>query len=292
MGGNTIGGGTILDVAPPHRRRSDPALLRDLETLAGGDVRAGLQVRIARAGLAGISRESLRRETGLDPAELDGSLAALEKQGHARAAGEVWLAATAVEALEAQLLEALDAFHREEPLQAGMPTGALRGRLPGNVPAGVAELALDSLGASGSLTVDGDRVRRPQHRARLDAVQQALVERILPEAKSAGLEPPGLREWAERLGVEPEALRDLLSHLEREGSLVRAPGDLWFDREGVDALRGRVLAHLREHGRLETPAYKALIGTTRRTAVPLMELFDAERVTARRGDARVKGSSA
>ena len=51
--------------------------------------------------------------------------------------------------------------------------------------------------------------------------------------------------------------------------------------------RRAALAHLREHGRIETLAYKALIGTTRRTAIPLMELFDEQRVTIRRGEARV-----
>ena len=68
---------------------------------------------------------------------------------------------------------------------------------------------------------------------------------------------------------------------------MRARAELWFDRAAVDALRERVRAHLREHGPIETLAYKALIGTTRRTAIPLMELFDAERLTLRRGDLRV-----
>ena len=79
----------------------------------------------------------------------------------------------------------------------------------------------------------------------------------------------------------------MFAYLEREGALVRAAGDLWFDSKAVDALRERVIAQLREHGPLETPDYKALIGTSRRTAVPLMELFDEEHVTFRRGDARV-----
>jgi len=68
---------------------------------------------------------------------------------------------------------------------------------------------------------------------------------------------------------------------------VRAPGELWFERAAVDALREKIAAHLREHSRLETPDYKALIGTSRRTAVPLMELFDQEHFTVRSGDARV-----
>ena len=137
------------------------------------------------------------------------------------------------------------------------------------------------------IRVDGDVVRRAGHRPTLGAADQALVGRLLEEARAAGLEPPAVREWAERVGASPEHLRELLAHLEREGQLVRAPGDLWFDRAAVDALRERVEAHLREHGRLETPAYKTLIGTTRRTAVRLMELFDAQRVTIRRGDARL-----
>ena len=128
--------------------------------------------------------------------------------------------------------------------------------------------------------------------ARLSAADRAHCERLAAEARAAGLEPPALREWSERLGLGIEKLRDLLAHLEREGALVRAPGELWFDRAAVDALRERVVAHLREHGRLETPAYKALIGTSRRTAVPLMELFDEQHVTARRGEARILHPSA
>jgi selenocysteine-specific elongation factor len=82
-------------------------------------------------------------------------------------------------------------------------------------------------------------------------------------------------------------LLDLLAHCERTGQLVRAPGNLWFDRDAVDRLRERVVSRLREHASLDTKSYKSLIGTTRRTAVPLMELFDAEHLTIRRGETRV-----
>jgi selenocysteine-specific elongation factor len=290
MGGTTLGGGEILDVAPPHRRRSDPELLRELERLDGGGARAGLEVRIARAGLSGAGRDALARETGLAAEGLDAELAGLEAAGVAlpTAAG-TWLAAEAVARLEDLLLAALDAFHRAEPLQRGMPSSALRGSLPENVPGEAAELALARLARRGALRVEGDRVRRPGHRPVLDAAQQELARRIAAAAHAAGLEPPGAREWAERLGVPLARLEELLSHLEREGSLVRAPGGLCFERSAVDALRERVVAWLREHRSLETPDYKALIGTSRRTAVPLMELFDAEHVTVRRGDVRLPG---
>jgi selenocysteine-specific elongation factor len=47
-----------------------------------------------------------------------------------------------------------------------------------------------------------------------------------------------------------------------------------------------VRRHFAASDALDTKTYKALIGTTRRTAVPLMELLDAERLTVRRGEVR------
>jgi selenocysteine-specific elongation factor len=168
-----------------------------------------------------------------------------------------------------------------------MSTGALRGSLPRYVERDTAEFAIRRLAERGEIAVESDLARLPDHQPKLSAADKALVERMTREASDAALEPPSLRDWESRLGVKGEQLRNLLAHLVRDGHLVRAPGDLWFDRESVDALREKVGSYIREHGRLETPDYKTLIGTSRRTAVPLMELFDQEHFTVRSGDARV-----
>ncbi len=293
MGGTTLGGGVFLDVAPPRRRRADPGLARDLAVFEGDGPGAGLAVRIRRAGLAGISRDRLRRETGLDLLALEEALAELRAAGRAEpTAADAWLDAAALGELEARLLVALEKYHAAEPLRPGMPAGTLRSRLPGNAPRDAAELAQARLVARGELVLEGEAARRPAHRPRLAAPEADLALRIAARLRAAGLEPPGVRELGSELGVGAEVLRDLLAHLEREARIVRAREDLWFDRDAVDALRERVLAHLRAHGRIETLTYKALIGTTRRTAIPLMELFDAEHLTLRRGDLRfLRGGS-
>jgi selenocysteine-specific elongation factor len=288
MGGSTLGGGVVLDVAPPHRRRSDPGLVSDLEILARRDPRSDLTVRIARSGFTGVSRDVLRCETGLDPADLDSLLAKIADDDEAAATtARTWLTRPVLDQLAQRLVSALDAYHEAEPLRPGMPTGTLRGRLPENVGRDAAELVIERMVASGSVRIEGDVALRPSHRPKLDAKDEAIVAKLVAEASAAGLEPPAPREWAERLDVTPERFRDLVAHLERGGTLVHAPGDLWFDAAAVSDLRDRVTAHLREHGTLDTQTYKGLIGTTRRTAVPLMELFDEEHLTARRGDARV-----
>ncbi len=287
-GGATLGGGVILDVAPPHRRRSDPALLRELEIFLRRDVRSDLCERILRSGLSALSELDLARQTGITGRRLDEALQALLAKGEVLKAGTAgWIGAQQVRRLQELLLDTLDDFHRDQALRPGMPQGALRGGLPENVPPEVAELALARLVESGSVRVESDLVRRSGHRPQMDAESTALVARISEEARAAGLEPPSLRDWADRVGLPQERFRDLLAHLEREGTLVQAPGNLWFASEVVDALRVRLVAYLREHGQIETRTYKDLIGTTRRTAVPLMELFDELRVTRRRGDTRI-----
>jgi selenocysteine-specific elongation factor len=292
MGGATLGGGRVLDVAPPHRRRSDPALLRDLEALRLRRREVDVAVRVGRAGLAGIARADLTRETGLDAAELDAALAAQPAGGEIHTTADArCIAEPALAELEARLERALDAWHRAEPLRPGMPTGALRGRLPENVAPAAAGRALERLAGRGRVVVEGDLARRPDHRPRLAAPTAELAERIATLLAEAGLEAPSLRDLAAAAGAEPARLRDLLAHLEREGRLVRAPGDLWFAAGAVEALRERLRAHFRAHASLDTPTYKALIGTSRRTAVPLMELLDAERFTARRGEVRVLRAS-
>jgi selenocysteine-specific elongation factor len=287
-GGATLGGGTVLDAHPPQRRRSEPALAAELAQLEGADDETALRVRIDRAGFAGVTREALRRETGLDARDLDAALAALAKGGAAAPAdGDLWLGADGCAELERRLLDALREVHEREPLRPGTPRGALRGALPENVARAAFELALAHLEAAGRIAAEESLVRLAEWVPRLTQRQEAIAAQLRADAMIGGLEPKAPREWAESLSVEPDELREVLAHLVRDGSLVHAPGDLWFDRVAVDELRAKVVAHLEAHGALETPAYKDLIGTSRKYAVPLMELFDAEHLTVRRGEARV-----
>ena len=286
--GGTVGGGVVLDIAPPHRRRSDPALLRELEILTRRDRTADLRERVRRAGFRGVDAARTGQELGLSPADLEQGFARLVEAGGAlRAGSRIYVDSDAVSRLQHILTAALDEFHRAEPLRPGMPRRALRGQLPDNVRAETGELALSRLEEAGEIEIAGDLVKRTHFAPTLDAAAQSAIEKILAEAGAAGLDPPSPRDWATRIGVSPDRFRDLLAHLERGGLLIRAPGDLWFARAAVDELRERVVGHLKSHGEIDPATYKGLTGTSRRTTVPLMELFDELHVTRRQGDVRI-----
>ncbi|MBB85025.1 MAG: hypothetical protein CL931_14550, partial [Deltaproteobacteria bacterium] len=80
--------------------------------------------------------------------------------------------------------------------------------------------------------------------------------------------------------------REVAHFLERNGVLVAAPDDLFFDRPGVARLIGQVVEHFASSDELDTQTLKAMIGASRRTAMPLMALLDKLQITRRDGSLR------
>ena len=291
--GGTLGGGRVLDVDPPHRRRSDPKLAADLEILARGSLEDRLLVRIDRAGLAGTTRERLGRETGAESRDLQRALDALATRatpadGAAihRLGPERCLSGAAGARLTDALKNALDEFHAKEPLLPGMPRATLLGRLPENVPSEIASGLVKSLAEEGWLAIDEQIVRRSIFRSSLDASQERLAQSLLRRLGETGLEAPSLRTLSEELAVDVSRLRAIAHHLERQGQLVAAPEELFFERACVEHLIERVLEHFSSSPELDTQTLKNLIGASRRTAMPLMALLDDLQVTRRDGSVR------
>ena len=285
--GATLGGGIVLDVAPPHRRRRDSGLRRDLERLAQGGIKDEVAVRVERAGLRGIELGALAQETGRSNAQLEEALEELVRTGAvSRVDATLCLSAQAVDRLEGELLAALDRFHENDPLQAGMPRASLLGTLPANVSGDAGAFLMKRLVDRGEILRKGETISRSSFESTLDADQSHLADALRSRLESAGLEAPTLRSLAEELEEDPAGLRHLGHYLERQGVVVAAPDDLFFDRTSVLALIDKVLAHFGEHDELDTQTLKALIGTSRRTAMPLMALLDDLQITRRDGSIR------
>ena len=285
--GSTLGGGIVLDVAPPHRRRRDAGLSHDLERMASGEAAEALEVRIARAGLEGIRADVLARETGFDQTSLRKTLDQLETvKSIVRLDSSVLISTQAGERLMRELLTALDEFHAREPLLPGMPRASLAGSLPGNVTRDAGTFLLARLAERGALRIQDEIVTAKGFEPSLDPSQNRIADLLRSRFADAALDAPALRTLAEDLGESPDRLREVSHFLERQGVLVAAPDELFFDRGAVLALIEKVLAHFDSNTDLDTQTLKAFIGTSRRTAMPLMALLDDLQITRRDGSNR------
>jgi selenocysteine-specific elongation factor len=140
---------------------------------------------------------------------------------------------------------------------------------------------VEVLVAKGLLVADGPAVRLPGHAERLDPAQRALVDRVERAAGAAGVRLLGETDLAE-LGADRKATALLV----RMGVLVRvAPGG-YLGRSALEAAVEILRRRFPDGRPFAATEAKEALGTTRRTAIPLLEHLDRTAVTVRQGDLR------
>jgi selenocysteine-specific elongation factor len=298
----TVGGGRVLDPFPPAAVRGTAARVRRTEELEAREAagRQGLPERVlAERGVVALA--DLPRLAGLAPDRLQGILAGAPiDRGTTPAAPRTppvvrsrTLAWTRVawDAAAAAVLAAVDRHHHSDPSSPGLPAQAARAAVrapagPGGAPgpawpeAAGAEV-VEALVAEGGLVADGPVLRRPGYGVRLDPAQRALRARV-----EAALDEAGVGLLGEAALGELGADRKATALLVRLGVLVPISPGGWLGRT---ALEGAVATLRRTFGDgrpFSAGEAREALGTTRRTAIPLLEHLDRTGVTVRQGDLR------
>jgi selenocysteine-specific elongation factor len=199
--------------------------------------------------------------------------------------GDVLLSAAAFQQARQDVLAALDAFHRQRPLEAGISRQELRTRL--RLPPPVFTALLDELAAAARLVLKGELVHAAGRGVVLRDDEAEARRRIEQTFAQSGLTVPALKDVLSALPLDRARAQKLVTLLLREGVLVKVGDDLVFHRDALAALRRRLAEYKATSTRIGVPAFKDLAGITRKYAIPLLEYLDREHVTRREGDVRV-----
>jgi selenocysteine-specific elongation factor len=283
----TIGGGTILDIAPPRFKRKGPALAEHLALLATGEPAQVLEEHLRQAGVAGVRAVDLRARTPFGPQQLRELLDGLQRAGRIVAVDREWyLHRDASDRLRSQTLALIEAFHEENPLRGGISREELRSRV-GHAQERVFAQLLGALEAEGVVRSERDQVRLASHAIRLSAEQERVVKGLEADFRSAGAAPPSPEEALARHGVKGNEKHDLFQVLVADRTLLRVKESLFFHAEALRSIQEQLVALLRLKKEIGPADFKDLFGVSRKFAIPLMEYFDAQRVTVRVGERRV-----
>jgi len=283
----TIGGGTLLDIAPPRFKRKAPALVAHLALLRDGAPDAVVEEHIRHAGGGGVRVAALSGRVPYGPERLRALLERLQAAGRVAAVDRDWFVhPESMTRLRTLALAALEQFHRAFPLRPGMSREELRGRA-GAADERVFGHLLETLGAEGVVRTDRDKVRLAAHEVRLSPEQQKVIDRVEQEFRTAAAAPPSPQEALTRAGQAGDEEHELFQLLVQDRKLVRVKESLYFHAEALDSIQERLVAMLRERKEIGPGDIKDLLGISRKYAIPLLEFFDARRVTARVGERRV-----
>ena len=284
----TIGGGFVVDPGNwdgepgTGRRRKAAPIAGPPETDAG---LVALLVR--RRGPRGLAHTALEVLAGMDSTRLAAAVASALGLGLV-ATGDWLVASDEVDALAAALGEALDRFHADHPLEAGMPIQAWRASA-GDVPRPLVDLAERSLASSRRVERDTTLVRRSGWTPQLAGRDQQLRQALLDGLRQAGGEPPSVGELsAQHPGADVGGLLRLMA---REGLVVAVGKDRFYEAGALRAERDRIVTLLTELGSATPAALRQRLGRSRKWLIPLLEWCDTQGITLRKGDERVLVSS-
>ncbi len=284
----TVAGGEALIAGAQrwHARERHGAFL---SAVRAGEPVAAIRALATDRGQAGLDRDDLTAAgfaAGEAASALTAAVAAGELEELAGDGGPArWFGAGVLAALRAALLAAAAeraAARPERPFSGQAELGAL---VP-DLPAAEAGLLLQAMVDAGEL-VAGEGGYAPAGAGVLGDEQAALAETVTRRFHAEPLAPPTLATLAEELRRSARELSQILDVLARRGEVVRVDKDLWFADSAVDTARDLLLTQLEGAGEVTLAGFRDAAGCGRRNAQALLEYFDREGLTLRRGDVRV-----
>ncbi|MFI5120753.1 MAG: selenocysteine-specific translation elongation factor [Thermoanaerobaculia bacterium] len=283
----TIGGGRVLDAGRPRlRRRSGADVDRVLSILRRGDEKDLADLFLLEAGPAGLTAARLAPRLGVAASSAASFLDTLVSSGKAlRIAPALYAHAGAAASLAERAQAAFAERRKSGAASVSFGKSEFGERLARGLSPAAADGWIAVLAASKKLTLDGDRVAPPGAKAAdLEGDAASFAAKISERYRAAGFEPPRLSDLAAAVGTKPPVVDGLLSHLVKSGILVRLSPDLVVHRE-VAAAAEKKLESVRGQT-LSVAGFRDLLGLTRKSLIPLLEYFDARKLTRRLGDVR------
>ena len=285
----TIGGGQVLNPAPPKHKRLKPEIISGLQHLSDEDPEAIITYHIEQAGYGGVSYSHLKVMTNLGGRQLDTilqhmlsrkSILLTDKENR------IYIHQSTFDTLQQKSAEYLAKYHEINPLKAGMSKEELRSKFPRLSNSKLFNQVLNQMIKSKQIVQEENTVRLESHRVSLGVDQADAREKILRAYQKGKLQPPYFREVVKTLNADPKRTREVLMHLVEEGQIVKTKEDLYFHAKAVDDLKTRLVDFLKSHGEITTPQFKEMTGASRKYVIPLIEYFDSRNVTLRVGDSR------
>ncbi|MCD4689517.1 MAG: selenocysteine-specific translation elongation factor [Desulfuromonadaceae bacterium] len=286
----TVGGGAVIDPAPPRRRRRSAQALELLQALDDGDNGDKLLLLAQESLLSGLTLEELIIRSGLSAKKIEAPLSGMLSKGHIVQAirkPRIFLAQEAFETLKGLLVTGLEKYVQENPLKEGIGKEELKAQIPKRSDVRFFEALLSALEKEKKVIVDRDLIKIPGHRASAAVDQAAILAKLEEALQQAGIEPPSIKVLGELVRCNEKTVLEHLILLHRESRAVKITADLFYAPQPLQSLQEKLIAFLKENKEITPPGFRELTGLSRKYMIPLLGYFDQEKVTLRIDDKRV-----
>jgi selenocysteine-specific elongation factor len=270
----TIGGGIIVNAHPRKRwRRFQSDVIHELEMqLSGSPIE-----RVLQAAVEPLKRHALQEHTGYSDTELNPAIADAIGQGLLLELPDgTYLAEAQRQNLLQRMAHELAIFHQQNPLRAGMSREELRSRY--RLKNTFFNMLLET---QSEIIGQGDTVHLTTHRIQFTPVQETHIAQLMSQMNN--YTPPSFIEAAQIVGEQ------ILHALIELGDIVQVQAEVIFASHVYEEMVAATLEIIDTQGSINAKMLRDRFDTSRKYAIGLLEYLDAQGITKRQGDDRVRG---
>lgn len=285
----TFGGGIFLEPEAVKHKRFQEELITSLQIKELGTDEEATENEVRELSHSFPDLHTLAVRLNLSSAVTEGILEKLKKQKKVLSvAGKSFIHRDYWQKITDDTGAIMERFHRENPIVQGMEKEEFKSRLGLllRLNGRQQEELLGECIKRGILASSGSAVALAgftvSYSDELSGMKQE-IERIYREA---GIEVPTMDEVTAGFKDKKQA-RQIIMDLLKSGELIKLNPAVCMAREhwerAVDVLKG----FIGERGEITLGEYRDLLDTSRKYAVMLLESFDQQKLTKKRGDARI-----
>ena len=286
----TIGGGAVLHPLPrKHKGSAKREAAKALEKLFKSPEPDIILWHLQDAGWAGLGEVELRIRTNVPQKFLEKTLqqftsarkVVLYDKDNRRL-----IHPDALEEMKSSVTAILADYHSRFPLKAGMSKEEIPALLSKPIEAKLYNFVLRQLAEAGQVAQEMEWVRLTTHKVALSKDEDTIRQKIEKAFGESGLQPPFFKEVASGLPGTSKQHQEVLEWMLAKGILLKTKEEIYFHAAAMAELQNRLVTWLKEHGEITTTQFKEMTGVSRKYTIPLLEYFDAQKVTIRVGEVR------
>jgi len=278
----TIGGGTVVDPAPPVRLKAARPWLAGLVNKSSNERLEKFFEQTASEPLT-LSEWTRRWQVSLEKFMEDSSHLETIQFGNS---GDPYLTLQSV--VDGQMesyLSQVEGLLKKRSTRRGVPQEDLRKSLGFSRP--LFDWLTGRLQDDSKVQMESGNITLRGYTVTLSKDDEAITHKLKDILKASGYAPPVLVELAEEAGANGTDIVPLLHILKDRGETCQISSKLWYHNEVMNKLRDALKSSFGDSGGFSVGQFKKLTNTSRKHAIPLLEYLDSQRFTDRDGDRRV-----
>jgi selenocysteine-specific elongation factor len=285
----TIGGGRILKIDPPPRRKNEIDVVLELQRLENASDEERTALFIKNKNKASAQKRDILKKTGLSDKSLTKVLTLLQEEEIiiqlSAGSKSSWIHKENLDKLREEILQKLSDYHNKHHLQQGMKKGELRTQLTFELNKRELDRVIEIMLQKGLIEENKNLISLTDFKVVLNDSEKEIMEKIIKEYKNNLFAPDSLSEIIDQFENQEKA-EAVFNYLLSEGKLIRLKEDIYLYKTALDKAKDELKEYFKENETIELAEFRDLLSSTRKYALPILEKFDRDNFTIRDGDQR------